>query len=194
MIGENKYKYIDGNVPKVKINYSYSKYLGLDFIEFWKFSREEYLKDFNLERLRALIGESISVDNSKDFVLSKNLFSSWIYNIDPKEIMVDVNLLVKRFEVTKKIYDDYNVLMRPSNKDNYLNFENYCLFGITLGLLFSKTKNYQYLNALLKLNDILLGWNTFNLNEDSLLLRSYSLDLEYKSISKILNQKNINND
>ena len=194
MIGENKYKYIDSNAPKAKINYSYSKYLGLDFIEFWKSSREKNLKNLDKENLRTLINQNISFDDSKDFVLSKNLFLNWLDNIEleHKRVLIDVNLLVKRFEVTKKIYNDYNVLMRPSNKENYLNIENYSLFGIILGLLFSKTKDFKYLNAHLKINDILLGWKASNgIIKDDLFLKSYSVSLEYNNVIELLKQKNI---
>ena len=65
---------------------------------------------------------------------------------------------------------------------------------IVLGLLFSETKKYQYLNAHIKLNDILLGWDTYNLNEDSLMFRAYSLDLEYNNVIQILNKKDILHD
>lgn len=196
MIGENNYKYIDSNAPNIKINYSYSKYLGLQFIDYWKISRKENLKEFNKENLDVLIKKEDSKVLLDCFTSSKELFSKWLNKIDllSLDFIKDVNLLVKRFEVTRKIYNEYNDLMRPNNKKDYLHIDNYCLFGIVLGLLFSYTKKYQYLNAHIKLNDILLGWKTINLNEDSLMMRSYSLDLEYKNVIGILSEKNISND
>ena len=196
MIGENNYKYIDSNAPNIKINYSYSKYLGLQFIDYWKISRKENLKEFNKENLDVLIKKEDSKVLLDCFTSSKELFSKWLNKIDllSLDFIKDVNLLVKRFEVTRKIYNEYNDLMRPNNKKDYLHIDNYCLFGIVLGLLFSYTKKYQYLNAHIKLNDILLGWKTINLNEDSLMMRSYSLELEYKNVIGILSEKNISND
>jgi len=194
MTGENKYKYIDSNAPNVKINYSYSKYLGLEFVEIWKASRVENLKTFNKEDFKLLIKKDIDNETIKDYTFSKKIFSNWVNKIelDNNEILDDVNLLVKRFEVTKKIYNEYNDLMRPSNKKNYLNIENYSLFGIILGLLFSKTKDYKYLNAHIKLNDILLGWEASNeIIKDNLLLKSYSVSLEYNNVIEILKQKKI---
>jgi hypothetical protein len=196
MTGENKYKYIDSDAPNVKINYSYSKYLGLEFIEYWKSSRLENLKDFKKESLRNILIQNISAVEIQGYTVSKKIFSNWYDAIELNnfEISEDINLLVKRFEVTKKIYNEYNNLMRPKNKENYLNIENYSLFGIILGLLFSKTKKYQYLNAHVKLNDILLGWNLSDMPENNLLLRAYSLDLEYKNVINTLNKKNIAHD
>ena len=139
MTGENKYKYIDSDAPNVKINYSYSKYLGLEFIEYWKSSRLENLKDFKKESLRNILIQNISAVEIQGYTVSKKIFSNWYDAIELNnfEISEDINLLVKRFEVTKKIYNEYNNLMRPKNKENYLNIENYSLFGIILGLLFS---------------------------------------------------------
>tara|TARA_B110000858_G_C17752177_1_gene450232 strand:- start:161 stop:751 length:591 start_codon:yes stop_codon:yes gene_type:complete len=196
MIGETKYKYIDSNAPNVKINYSYSKYLGLQFIDYWKISRKENLKEFSKENLDVLIKKEDFRLALEGFTSSKEMFSKWLKNIDllNLDFIKDVNLLVKRFEVIRKIYNEYNDLMRPNNKNDYLQIDNYSLFGIVLGLLFSETKKYQYLNAHVKLNDILLGWKTYNLNEDSLTIRAYSLDLEYKNVLQILSEKDIPND
>ena len=196
MIGENKYKYIDGNAPNVKINYSYSKYLGLQFLDYWKISRKENLKEFDKLNLDILIKKLDSSCVLEGFNFSEEIFSKWLKNIDllNLDFLKDVNLLIKRFEVTRKIYNEYNDLMRPFNKKDYLYINNYSLFGIVLGLLFSETKKYQYLNAHVKLNDILLGWHTYNLNEDSLMFRAYSLNLEYNNVIQILKKKDILHD
>jgi hypothetical protein len=196
MIGENKYKYIDSNAPNIKINYSYSKYLGLQFLDYWKTSRKENLKEFDKGNLDILIKKVDSRFVLEGFNSSGEIFSKWLKNIDllNLDFLKDVNLLIKRFEVTRKIFNEYNDLMRPNNKKNYLYINNYSLFGIVLGLLFSETKKYQYLNAHVKLNDILIGWDTHNLNDDSLMFRAYSLDLEYNNVIQILNKKNILHD
>lgn len=196
MIGENKYKYIDSNAPNIKINYSYSKYLGLQFLDYWKISRKENLKEFDKGNLDILIKKVDSRFVLEGFNSSGEIFSKWLKNIDllNLDFLKDVNLLIKRFEVTRKIFNEYNDLMRPNNKKNYLYINNYSLFGIVLGLLFSETKKYQYLNAHVKLNDILIGWDTHNLNDDSLMFRAYSLELEYNNVIQILNKKNILHD
>ena len=196
MIGENKYKYIDSNAPNIKINYSYSKYLGLQFLDYWKTSRKENLKEFDKANLDILIKKVDSRFVLEGFNSSGEIFSKWLKNMDllNLDFLKDVNLLIKRFEVTRKIFNEYNDLMRPNNKKNYLYINNYSLFGIVLGLLFSETKKYQYLNAHVKLNDILIGWDTHNLNDDSLMLRAYSLDLEYSNVIQILDNKNILHD
>ena len=135
MIGDYKYKYIDRNAPSVKINYSYSKYLGLEFIQHWKISRQVILHRFDKQIFKKIIEEETSHEKITGYTFSRKLFSNWLDIIDrnSKEILTDINLLVKRFEVTKKIYSEYNDLMRPQCKDNYLEVENYSLFGRILG-------------------------------------------------------------
>ncbi len=188
----DKYKYVNNNAPSEKINYSYSKYLGLEFIEQWKSSRKENLIGLELIDLRDFVSNNEIDDVVSEYTLAHIMFLEWIDSIDINrfDMIRNVNLLVKRFEVTKRIYIEYNKEMRPNNKENYFNIQNYCLFGIALGKLFSKTKNYQFLNAHLKINDILLGWKN-NIKEKELSLRSFSFDLEYNNVIQILIQKNI---
>ena len=141
MTGDNKYHYIDSDAPNIKIDYSYSEYLGLEFIEYWKTSRLQNLIAFDKKDLKNILSQITTNDAIEGYTVSKNIFSTWLAKIELNnfESFEDVNLLVKRFEVTKKIYNEYNNLMRPKNKENYLNIINYSLFGIVLGLLFSKT-------------------------------------------------------
>ena len=115
MTGDHKYTYIDSNAPNVKINYSYSRYLGLEFIQHWKISREVTLYRFDKQNLKIIINEKTNHQAIIGYTFSKKIFLTWLDVIDTnsKEILVDINLLVKRFEVTKKIYNEYNDLMRP---------------------------------------------------------------------------------
>lgn len=188
MIG-GKYKYINANAPDSKINYSYSKYLGKEFLRQWKCSREKEIKEFKLNDFieYCKISKTIVVDG---YVLAHTLFLKWIVSYDKSRDESDLALLIKRFEVTKKIYFEYDKKMRPKDKDNFLEFENYCLFGIVLGEIFKKNKKYQFLNAHIKINDIILGWKN-DIDEKHLLLKSYSLNLECTNVVNILNEKNI---
>ena len=68
---------------------------------------------------------------------------------------------MKRFEVTKKIYNNYSTrFVKKSN--NYSRLENYLEFGLILIKYYSIKKKKNYLNALLKLNDLLLSKSFFS--------------------------------
>jgi len=65
-----------------------------------------------------------------------------------------LNKLVQRFEVTKKIYPQYQEgIWKPLGDPN--NPFLYVLFSLVLSQKFVATKNFKYFNSLLKVNDIL---------------------------------------
>ncbi len=159
MTGENKvlYNYLDKNVPNSKINYSFSKYLGECFIKIWKDSRKEVLDKYKLDKginsdkvLGTLQYGKIGVYDTL------TLIKTWCSN--KKELVKffpKINLLLKRFEVTKKIFNKYDIDFYPINRDDYKNFTCYCGFGYLLVCCYEVSGKLQYLNSLLKLNDIL---------------------------------------
>ena len=146
--GSMKYKYINTNSPEEKINYSYAQ-----------FGREIFLLAYRKSR-KEIISQS---DIDADFYLSQvgsgdteNLLTNWISKLkDNREIELEqLNLLLKRFEVTKKIYENYDKNFRPINKSEYKMYRLYVLYAYVLSLSYKKYNKLQYLNALLKANDI----------------------------------------
>lgn len=183
------YKYISKDAPKEKIDYSYSGYFGLDFIASWLESRNNFLN--NEEKLKVKFStEFENLDWNSSYISSKKIFNYWLVCLEEgKEIDSLIYLLIKRFEVTRKVYNEYSVLMRPEDTTNFADFEGYALFGILLGRLFNKTKFYPFLNALLKLNDILLG--AASKAEEIKGLVTLSIYQEKNIIERILKEKNI---
>ena len=191
MTGDNiTYKYISETAPKDKIDYSYSIYFGLDFIKSWLNTRNNFSKNKKEDLKFECFSELNKIDWNSNYISSKKIFNYWLVCVEEgKKIDPLIYLLVKRFEVTRKIYNEYSELMRPEDKTNFEDFESYALFGILLGKLFKKTKFYPFLNALLKLNDILLGIVP-NAKENKDLV-TISINLEKNIIIGILKEKNI---
>ena len=74
------------------------------------------------------------------------------------------NLLIKRFEVSKRIYEFYDKNIIKGN-GSYTLLDNYLLFSLVLCLNYRSTSNFQYLSTLLKVNDLMLSIvKTINLN------------------------------
>ena len=151
MIGDNNtsYKYINKNVFDNKINYSYSKFGGIEFIRSWDKKRKECL-DILLD------GSEVCyeiIDNS----LTNIEFKKWLSS--PKTLFSEldkVHLLIKRFEVTKKIYQMYDGDYRRLNKDaKHDNLNLYINFGFVIAKLYHEFRHIQYLNTLLKIIDII---------------------------------------
>jgi hypothetical protein len=65
-----------------------------------------------------------------------------------------LNKFVQRFEVSKKLYQSYNLEFR-SGSGSFEEIQTYWLFAVLLGLYHVKTKKLNYLNAFLKVSDLL---------------------------------------
>lgn len=173
------YNYIKDNNLLEPQFYNYSKFEGIDFLkEYLKvrisfinkyFSERDYECDFNLE-----------IDNSGH------------YTIEP----IFLELLIKTFEVNKRIYSKYTViqklskvLLKPDKKSDFNDLNNYLKFSQCLISKLKKDSNYFYLNCLLKLNDILLSLSKFYLDKPKdLAMIASSLKWELSFLSILLNQ------
>lgn len=161
------YNYYDAGVPEKKINYSYSTFFGEQFIDAWRSTRKSIYSNYRGETLENLsiekLFEILEVDPETIGTLS--IIKDWYFG-DMSIFYPDINLLLKRFEVVKKIYDEYDGNFRPLNKTKFNNFNCYLTFGHLLVTCFEQTKKLQYLNSLLKLNDILCSLKQRLSNEE----------------------------
>lgn len=151
MIGDNRmgYRYISKDIFNNKINYSYSKFGGIEFVKSWEKKRKECL---DIISDGSNICDEIIDDSKTNIEFQKWLSSSnTLFSERDK-----VHLLIKRFEVTKRIYEIYDGEYRRLNKDvEYNNLNLYINFGFVLVKLYDKYKHLQYVNSLLKLLDII---------------------------------------
>lgn len=135
------------NLLKTPYNYSFSKFEGRKFINSYFQNRERVLKILSKKNLKVL-------------TLNKKNKCKTIIKLDKilksKKKIKKFDILLKRFEVSKKIYDDYSSLFVKKNQ-NFARVENYLKFGLILCKYYSLNKKKNYLNALLKLNDLLIS-------------------------------------
>ena len=141
------YKYLNKQTPIEKINYSYSTFGGEDFMRAWRESRTKLNFKNNFSR------DFLNLENHSS---TEILFISWIEKLELDEFnnFDELNLLLKRFEVTKRIYSSYDVDFRRIKKNEFGELRLYILFAYILTLVFSKSMKLPYLNSLLKVNDI----------------------------------------
>ncbi len=133
-------------------------------MEAWQTSREKAVSEIPADHRSAL--------RTNDPSPTETLFNQWVQALENKEPIdkKKLNLLIKRFEVTKKVYSDYDENFRPVDKKGFDIYRLYLLFGFVLVSAFNDEPKLQYLNALLKVNDISTGLtNHFNDDERSLL-------------------------
>lgn len=151
MIGDNKenYKYISENIFDDKINYSYSKFGGIEFIKSWDDNRKECLKIL-FDKKDIFSGKIDNCNTNIEFI--KWLTYPEILFSERKK----VHLLIKRFEVTKKIYETYDENYRSlNNQVKYNNLNLYINFGLIIVRFYNKFRHLQYVNTLLKIVDII---------------------------------------
>lgn len=144
------YPYASGDLLEERNTYFYSSYHGAALLEAWQTRRHE--------------ASDVSVQGNTDMVPAKTETDHLIMDLtkaldkSPQEAaaaLVQLDRLVQRFEVTKRIFDGYDDAWRAVDRTRYHNAASYALFSGLLSLAFEKTGCLTYMNALLKCNDIL---------------------------------------
>lgn len=175
--------------PKV-YDFTRFKFEGKDFLEIYKESRnkaieicrkktsnseiQKYNSDFDVEKTE-------EIDTLE---LLKKI--NYCFNTDIDEADKNMKKLIKKYEVTKKLFEKYNKEFK-SEEGSCENFLIYSLFSINLYLGYKKIKTLDYLNALIKVNDMLIAnLNKLNNEENSLVLNS--LIYEIKIIQEMINK------
>lgn len=185
-----EYLYVTQDFRVSTIDYSYSKFNGLSFIKAYidyrsNFISTEVFEESFVDTQSLFICEEDFIDYicTKKF-LNKCLKESFNKN---KE---EFDLLIKRFEVTKKVYSFYDTNFRPhSTCKNDLRLEYFIAFSHTLSEIYGKTENFKYLNSLLKVNDILCSaYNQLSQKEKMILAFLIKKEVDFvKALSNKLN-------
>jgi len=89
---------------------------------------------------------------SKDLLLS--LINSQINQTDEVLVKFWIDLLVQKFEVTKKIFESYPVGFRKGEGRNDI-IKLYWMFSVSLALFYRFSNKIKYLNTLIKVSDLL---------------------------------------
>ena len=137
--------------------YFYSEFFGEELILAWTESRMSIInKGFK----HSAIGEESSAYISDLFFPTDT--STLLTYLTQNQLRGDADfkpnlleLLIKRFEVTKKIYTAYDQNLRPINKENFREVSLYVDFAALLCVACDRRLDLVYLNSLLKVMDIL---------------------------------------
>lgn len=175
------YKYINDKTPLEKIDYSYSEFRGEEFIDAWKTSRKSILNG------KEVLNVTFSASKERN---SRGMFTNWIVDFQKGcfNDFQNINLLLKRFEVTRKIYESYDKNFRPFEKStDFSQIELYILFSYVLVNAYKETKKLYYLNSILKLNDIMIS-NEMNIKENDQNLFHLCLENELIFIEELRNK------
>lgn len=168
------YKYCDKNLIEEKETYQYSQYCGEDFVDAFFDNRKNFLEQIK-QNSKDLFKENLK-SNTFDFLKD-------FYN-NPSDIS-RFALLLKKFEVTKRIFEntDENFKKLENSKSDNLNL--YILFSNCCYIAYQKKKHLSFVNAMLKCNDILCSQKDFSLFDTKMLIRA--IENEIRLIKEIKN-------
>ena len=190
--------------PESFLTYQYSKFLGFDFIDAYKFFRSEALKSFKLDlnknRLDNLISNFLKSHKivafnthsllqllSEKDIKKEDLIMLFLFQNENKVkdkttnqiIYTLLSRLIKKYEISRSIY---------SNK--YRDLESYVLFAANLVIYYKHSGNIKFLNALLKLNDSLCSVHE-KITKDYIVLLYFSINAEIEEVKKLFNKKSL---
>lgn len=142
------YPYATGNRLDERNTYSYSPYFGRDLLVAWTLQRNDALQaaadrpapvtsDQPTDRLLASLSDSLAAGTTSS--------TEW----------AQIDRLLQRFEVSKRLHGEYSAYWRPIAAAEYDGMERYLRFAEMVDLAYQASTRLQYLNVLLKCMDTL---------------------------------------
>tara|TARA_Y100001936_G_scaffold187757_1_gene185809 strand:+ start:255 stop:863 length:609 start_codon:yes stop_codon:yes gene_type:complete len=163
------YKYDKKNLMEIPESYQKSDFEGHKFLSFYIKSRNEIISitssEKNINQFSELqqIFETKFLIKNKNEIIEKNvvtkelfifLLNSVIKSNPVNEIKEIIDLFLKKFEISKKIFTTYDIGKKKTS-EIHDELDNYILFSLICLKIYEYTKNLKYLNTSLKLNDII---------------------------------------
>ena len=165
-INEN-YIYSSKNLLKYPNSYQYSDFQGKDFLEMYKKDRSK-----NLDHLRKKLKKIKNKSKKKNFELKNKKYQNketlmlkddliYLYNSNNRELIKQKNIidvLIKRFEVSKKLFLQYEIKRLRKQSSKFDEILLYPLFSLVLQkyyLNLNDRNKLVFLNTILKVNDII---------------------------------------
>lgn len=166
------YIYTKRNLLKEKENYQYSEYKGKEFLIAYYAQRRSFL-DTVCSNNKDLFRET----SGNTFAFFKNFSES----IDDINICPDNGfaLLLKRFEISKEIWDKTDENFRPIEEASCDDLNLYIAFSYCCCIAYKKTKHLSFLNGLIKSNDIITSQIEFNSVDIKMMKHAISEEIKY---------------
>lgn len=150
MTQQSIYPYATGQLLEDRNTYFYSSYHGKALLEAWQARRSEGSKKSAQADQEVLPAETETDRLIEDMETALGKSPDKVATA-----LAQLDRLVQRFEVTKRVFDGYTDEWRAVDRTRYHSAASYVRFSSLLSLAFEKTRCLTYMNALLKCNDIL---------------------------------------
>ncbi len=163
---ESSYFYTNRNLLDFPEKYEYTNYSGSKFFVDYRNNRLNILKKISNfihgYSQELLLHNYLHMHfNSSNTSSTKKILKIFYESISLKEFEPKILLFLKKFEVSKKIYQEYDVNTFTKITNEHKDIDNYLLFAYILIHSYDLAANKQIklilFNSLLKLNDILIS-------------------------------------
>lgn len=163
---DSYYSYTSKSLLEFPHKYQYSKYEGKAFLNIYKKDRITTLDTFTKRLIKHnRIGSTPVNFKVSPYLQDQTLFLKeflvFLYHSELEELKkhtATIKTLITRFEVGKKLYLTYDANELRKSSPVFEELINYPLFSLILQRYYKRESNQQrfvYLNAILKLNDII---------------------------------------
>lgn len=187
------YHYADGELLENPQNYSYSGYFAQAFIDAWLSHRKNQLLLLPApQKLVQRNGESLCPKNTMNLLHAiGEALQQPRMSIDAQE-MYWLRRLVKKFEVTKRVYSAYQhcAPYRPIDKSSYTNIDLYLKLAECFIFAFNKGGKLQYLNAFIKIQDSIIS-QLSTLSHTSQTHLAWLIQQEIKTVRLLMTNKGL---
>jgi len=197
-----KYPYSEIDCFEFPQKYQLSTYYGIDFLLIYKKTRNEIIEQIktNDKKIKNYINENSKFNDKYLKSIGKKTYETekllwFIYKKISENKLNDkylelINKLIKKFEISKKIFDFYEFDLTLESK-NFMIYKNYLILSLICMNLYEKRMNLKFLNTSLKLNDALCSNFKKIIDENDLLLLKKVLELELNEIDNLMTKKGL---
>jgi hypothetical protein len=149
-----EYPYATGDRLEKRNSYAYTRYQGRPFLDAWRRSRQAVLEA--LPTPAPLDAQASATATATESSTARRL-AGLRADLLQGHRYADLDLLVRHFEVSKRIFGRYTDAWRPEHRDDYHDLSLYLQFSELVALAHEETGRLPYLNALLKCVDTLVA-------------------------------------
>ena len=180
------YSYTKNNLlGKVKEHYKYSSFDGKDFIDAYMQDRKDFLigeETVDESWLTKKLSNNFSATFEKSFFLE--MFVDVLFK---KNKNIKLDKIIQSFEVTKRLFSIYDDSGRRLT-DVQVSSDSYIFFSGVLAVSYASFPHPIILNALLKVNDIVISLKEKVMKNDLKTILIYSCSIEVSAVKQYLRQ------
>ena len=173
--------------------YQYSEFQGKDFFEIYKTDRVKILDNLKkkLRQLQNKDKKNFKLNNKKyqnkeKLILKEYLI--YLYNLNKNELKNQrkiIDVLIKRFEISKKLFLQYDIKSLRKQSSSFDELLLYPLFSLVLQKYYLETNGQNkliFLNTILKVNDIISSISSSIVDEKQIFYSIEAITGELKII------------